>query len=104
MEFLNKVELKGNVGSVRFVDVADKQCARFSLATNISYKNEEGLPVIETTWFYCTAWESDKNDIHVIEKGANLHITGRFRAKKFADSEGVERITYDVYVNSLKRL
>ena len=104
MEFLNKVELKGNVSSVHFVNIADKQYARFSLATNISYKNEEGLPVIETTWFNCTAWKSDKNDIHVIEKGANLHITGRFRAKKFADSEGLERITYEVYVNSLKRL
>ncbi len=57
MEQLNKVELRGIVGSVRVQSVADTKVANFSVATNNAFKSQAGAIVIETTWHNVVAWE-----------------------------------------------
>ena len=50
MEQLNRVELRGTVGSVYIKDFGTTRCVNFSVATNYCFKDREGCPVIETTW------------------------------------------------------
>lgn len=50
MEQLNRVELRGIVGAARATKVGNRHMVRFSLATNLAYKDQEGGVVIETQW------------------------------------------------------
>ena len=97
MEQLNKIELRGNVGSVRQHRVNDRMVVHFSVATNYVYKGKEGEPVIETTWHNVSAWEG-KNicGLDKIERGSKVFVQGRLRSQRYTDSEGNERTGYDV--------
>ena len=103
MEQLNKIELRGNVGSVRVLRAGDSKGAKITLATNYVYKNRDGDPVIETTWHNITAWEG-KNipDIEAIQRGEKLYVSGRLRIQKFVGNDGLERTAYDVLAKSVQ--
>lgn len=103
MEQLNKIELRGNVGSVRILKAGDSRVAKITLATNYVYKNREGDPVIETTWHNISAWEG-KNivDLDAIQRGDKLFVSGRLRIQKFVGNDGLERTVYDVLAKVLQ--
>lgn len=48
LECINRVELRGIVGTSRVTEVGDRNIINFSLATNYAYRDREGYPVIET--------------------------------------------------------
>ncbi len=97
MEQLNKIELKGNVGFVRILNVEGKHVIKLSVATNYVYKGRTGEPVIETTWHNVSAWESKgMPDFTKIEKGTKIHVIGRLRNQRYTDSEGQERYSTEV--------
>ena len=103
MEQLNRIELRGNVGTVRVRRVGDTKVADISLATNYVYKGRDGAPVIETTWHYITAWEG-KNmpDLESICRGDKLYVFGRLRSQRYTGNDGVERTAYDVLASKLQ--
>ena len=91
MESINKIELLGYVGNVSIQTVGEKRMARFSLCTETVYGSEKGTPVIDNTWFNCTAWESEKiPTVTIIEKGKPIHITGRMRMARYQGKNGIE--------------
>ena len=96
MEYLNKIELKGRVGQVNIINVANTRGAHFSLLTQRIYKNNGGEAVIEDTWHDVTAWENEGVMIDAIERGASLHVTGRIRFRRYAGPDGIERSTHDI--------
>ncbi len=102
MDQINRIELKGNVGNVKFIDTTAGRMVRFSLATNYLYKTREGEAGIETTWHNVVAWEGRNiQNIDKVEKGASAHVFGRLRSSKFTGSDGIERTTYEVVANKL---
>lgn len=101
MEFINKVEIKGTVGNVRFSNFGNKQMARISVATNHAYKDQDGNAVIETTWHNIIAWENEKNPFENLQKGAKIHIVGRLRMQKYTDASGAERVSPEILANKL---
>ena len=60
MEHLNRIELRGVVGTVRPQVVNGTKMSRFSVATSRAYKDREGVAQIDTTWHNIVAWDSDK--------------------------------------------
>ncbi|MBR5174793.1 MAG: single-stranded DNA-binding protein [Bacteroidales bacterium] len=101
--FLNKIEIKGYVGSVALKDIQGTKMARFSVATELAYTGRDGSPIVEITWFNCTAWESERiKDLEKIQKGKLAHVIGRIRANRYTDNNGVERSTWEVIVFSVK--
>ncbi len=100
MEQLNKVELRGNVGSVKLQTGASRNGARITLATNAAYHDKEGAPVIETQWHNIVAWESRNiRDLDRIQKGDKLYVSGRIRYQKYTGQDGVERVQTDILAN-----
>ena len=71
MEPLNRIELRGFVGSVYVKDFGNTKATNFSLATNYAYKDKSGGPVIETTWFRIIAWDAPQ-----IKKGDTVQVLG----------------------------
>lgn len=105
MEQLNKVELRGNVGSVKLQNGANRKGARLTLATNTAYHDKEGAPVIETQWHNVVAWESRYiQGLENIRKGDKLYVVGRLRYQKFTGQDGVERIQTDIVANRVSLL
>ena len=103
MEHINRIELKGRVGTVRSNTHNDSKVANFTLVTELLYKTRTGEILSETTWFNVVAWEGrDIKDIEKIEKGAAVHLTGRMRTTKYTNADGVEKQFYEVLANKLK--
>ena len=100
MEYLNKVELVGVIGSARTIPVGTQFCYRFSVATDYSYRDTDGTPVIETTWHSCTAFLKDEEP--ELKKGARVRLEGRLRNIRFTDTDGNERTVSDIIVNTVK--
>ncbi len=97
MEQLNRIELRGNVGTVRVQEFNGTHVGRISIATNYVYKDREGNPVIETTWHNVTAWEGKNvSDLERIHRGDKLYVVGRFRSQRYEGNDGVERVVNEV--------
>ena len=97
MEQINKIELRGIVGSVRLQHINDKEMAKFTVVTNRAYKNKEGAPVIETQWHNVTALDK-------IVKGCAVHLTGRLQVQRYNGIDGIERTAVDVICSRLTLL
>ncbi len=102
MEQLNKIELRGVVGGVRFQTYEDNMMARINLATNYAYKDREGTAVIDTSWHSVVAWEGRNiQGLKRIGKGTKLHVIGRLRYQKYTGTDGVDRVATDILANRL---
>lgn len=102
MEQLNRIELRGTVGSVRLQTYNDNQVARLSLATNVAYRDRDGSAVIETTWHNINAWEGkDIRDLDKIEKGTKLYVQGRIRNVRFVGQDGLDHFSTDVQAHRI---
>jgi single-strand DNA-binding protein len=99
---INRVELQGTVGSVKVSTIAGKEFIRFTVATNMAFRDRRGEAVIETTWHTCSAREGKGIcPFGEITKGAAVHLTGRLRASKYVGMDGTERSVVDIFVETL---
>lgn len=102
MEQLNKVELRGVVGSVRLQKIGNTQVANFTVATSLAYKDKSGCPIIETCWHNVTAWEGrEVQGLELLERGCKIQVIGRIRNQRYTGTDGTERSTTDVLANRL---
>ena len=97
MEQLNRVEIRGYVGSVTLHHGPDWEMARFTVATSSAYRDREGTAVIDTTWHNVIAWDGKGvPELRKIQKGSKIHVVGRLRNQKYMGSDGVERTSCDI--------
>ena len=103
MEHLNRIELRGIIGSVRVQNVADTKVANLSVATNSAFKSHGGEIVIETTWHNVVAWEGRGiAPLDQLTKGAQVHVCGRLRNRRYTASDGTERTVNDIVAGTLE--
>lgn len=103
MDHINRIELQGRVGNVRMNEYNGSKVVNFSLVTELFYKTRDGGPMSETTWHNIVAWENREiTDLHLIEKGAAVFVSGRLRSVKHTNQEGVEKTFYEVLASKLK--
>ena len=101
MEMLNRIELRGVVGSARTMKVSESEVTRFSVATDYFYKNKEGEAVVETTWHSVMAWDKGLSEL---KRGDKVEVVGRIRNTRYTDSEGMERTSTEVVASEVKVL
>ena len=105
MEQLNRVELRGTVGSIYIKEFGNTRCVNFSVATNHCFKDRDGCPVIETTWHRVIAWENqDTADAFKLEKGSQAHVIGRLRIQRYTGADGVEREAVEVIASKVESI
>ena len=103
MEQLNRVELRGIVGSVRIQTYDESKMARIGLATNFAYKDREGTAVIDTSWHNVIAWEGRSiQGLDQIGKGTTLHVLGRIRYQNYTGVDGIDRTGTDILASQIK--
>lgn len=98
MEFINKVELQGIVGSSRVSAIADKKLTFFNLAVNHCYKNDNGDCIVETTWLQVESWA----DIPELSKGDCVRVEGRLRTARYTNSAGEDRTQTNVVADKVE--
>jgi single-strand DNA-binding protein len=103
----NKVQLIGNLGNAPEVKTTEsgKKLARFSVATNESYRNAKGEKVTETTWHNLVAWGKVAEIAEkYLTKGSEIAIEGKLINRSYADKDGNKKYISEVQVNELLML
>ena len=100
----NKVQLIGNLGNAPEIITLDsgKKLAKFSIATNDSYKNAQGEKITDTQWHNLVAWNKTAEIVEkYLEKGKAVAIEGKLTSRSYEDKDGTKKYITEVVVNEL---
>ena len=104
---VNKVILIGNLGrdpEVRHLE-SGATVAKFSVATNESYRDKNGEWQKITEWHDVVVWralaERAERDL---KKGKMVYIEGKLTHRKWQDKDGIDRYTTEVVANTFRLL
>lgn len=104
---INKVILIGNLGrdpEVRRLE-SGSVVAKFSIATNESYRDKSGEWQTLTEWHNIVVWralaERAERDL---KKGSLVYIEGKLTHRTWQDQEGKDRYTTEVVAYTLRPL
>lgn len=106
MEYINNIELQGQVGQIRVTDWEGDRLASISLKTERVWNNLDGTKEIETTWFQMQVCEGaldlPRDLFDNITNGDFIHVTGSLHFKKYFE-EGA-RIFPEVIVSTIEKV
>lgn len=100
----NKVQLIGHVGNEPEILNLEsgKKLAKFSIATNESYKNSKGEKITDTQWHNIIAWGKTAELIeNYVPKGKEVGIEGKLNSRSYEDKEGHKRYITEIVCNEL---
>jgi len=103
----NKVQLIGNLGNDPEIITLEsgKKLAKFSLATNDSYKNAKGDLIKETQWHNIIAWGKTAEIIEkYLSKGNEVAVEGKLTSRSYEDKDGIKRYITEITCNELLML
>lgn len=103
----NKVQLIGNLGNDPEIIILDggRKLAKFSIATNETYKNQKGEKVTDTQWHNIVAWGKTAEIIeNYVTKGKEVAVEGKLTSRSYDDKEGNKRYITEVVCNELVML
>ncbi|MDR9399049.1 single-stranded DNA-binding protein [Salibacter sp.] len=101
---LNKVTLIGNLGQDPEIRTFESGAtlARFTLATNETYKNKSGELVKRTEWHNITMWRGLAEVAEkYLKKGNRVYVEGKIRSRTYEDNDKIMRKVYEIDVNDM---
>jgi len=99
---LNKVQLIGHLGSDPELKYTDSNIpvTSFNIATNESYKDQNGDLVERTEWHRIVAWRKLAELFHqYLKKGSKVYVEGKLQTRSWDDKDGNKRYTTEIVVN-----
>ncbi len=103
----NKVQLIGNLGNDPEIILMENgtKLAKFSLATNETYKNAKGEKVTDTQWHNIVAWgKLAEISEDFLSKGKEVMIEGKLMNRTYETNEGEKRYITEIKCNELLML
>ena len=103
----NKVQLIGNLGNDPEIIALEsgRKLAKFSLATNESYKDVNGEKQTKTDWHNIVAWGKPAEIIEkYVTKGKEVAVEGKLTTRNYETKEGEKRYITEVVCNELLML
>ena len=103
----NKVQLIGNLGNDPEIIALEsgRKLAKFSLATNESYKDVNGEKQTKTDWHNIVAWGKTAEIIEkYVTKGKEVAVEGKLITRNYETKEGEKRYITEVVCNELLML
>ena len=101
---LNKVTLIGNLGQDPEMRTFESGAtlARFTLATNETYKNRSGELVKRTEWHNISMWRGLAEVAEkYLKKGNRVYIEGKIRSRTYEDNDKIMRKVYEIEANEM---
>ncbi len=103
----NRVQLIGNLGmnpEIKNLE-SGKKLAKFSIATNESYKNAKGEKIEDTQWHNLIAWGKTADIIEkYLQKGTEVAVEGKLTNRSYDDKDGNKRYVTEIVVNEILML
>ncbi len=100
---LNRVQLIGHVGQdpeMKYTQ-AGAAVVTMTLATNESYKDQNGQLVERTEWHRLVAYRRTAEVFgEYVKKGSKLYIEGKLQTRSWDDKEGNKRYTTEIIVDN----
>ena len=103
----NKVQLIGNLGNDPEIVNLDggNKLAKFSIATNETYKNAKGEKVTDTQWHNVVAWGKTAEIVeNYLTKGNEVAVEGKLMHRSYENKEGEKRYITEIRCNELLML
>lgn len=103
----NKVQLIGNLGQLPEIRTTEsgKKVARFSIATNDTYRSANGERITQTSWHNVIAWgKLAEISEKYLTKGREVAVSGKLVHRNYIDKNGVKRYITEVVLNELLML
>lgn len=100
----NKVQLIGNMGKDPEILTTGngRTMAKFSLATNETYRNSKGEKVTETQWHNIIAWgKTAELAGQILSKGKEVAIEGKLMNSVYVDKNGNKKYFTQVQAHQL---
>jgi single-strand DNA-binding protein len=109
----HQITIVGNVGrdpEIRYTP-SGQAVTNLSVASNRSYKKDDGTPVEETTWFRVTCWGRMAESVsNYVKKGRQVLVIGRMIAdengnpKTFPRQDGSTGAAFEVNASTVRFL
>ena len=104
---VNKVILIGRLGGdpeLKYTP-SGTPVAKFSLATDESYKDRSGEQQKHTEWHNIVAWNKLAEICgQYLTKGKQIYIEGNIRSRQWQDQSGNKRTTYEIIAQRMQML
>jgi len=100
----NKVQLIGNLGMKPEIKTLEsgKKLAKFSIATNETYKNAKGEKITDTQWHNVIAWNKTAEIAEMfLDKGKEVAIEGKLTSRSWDDEQGNKRYITEIVCSEL---
>lgn len=103
---LNKVILIGRLGGkpeIRYLPQKERQVARFTMATNERFFNQEKRETFDRTeWHRIVAWGKMADFCEkYLSQGKQIFLEGKLRTRTWPDKNGVKRTTTEVEATNI---
>lgn len=99
LQQLNRVQLRGYIGSIKVQTIGSSKVARFSVATNYAYKDAQGYCVIETTWSNVVA--QNITCLDSLKKGDAVEVIGRLKNQRYTGTDGIEHYVTEIIAQTV---
>lgn len=107
MAGINKVILVGNLGKdpeVRHLE-GGASVARFTLATNDSYKDKSGTRIERTEWHNIAAWRGMAEMAEkYLKKGQQVYVEGKLRTRQYQDKDQQTKYITEIVADEITML
>ncbi|HMB63071.1 MAG TPA: single-stranded DNA-binding protein [Eudoraea sp.] len=103
----NKVQLIGHLGQDPEIVNLDNggKLAKFSIATNETYRNAKGEKVEDTQWHNIVAWGKTAEIVeNYLAKGKEVAVEGKLIHRSYENKEGEKKYVTEVKCNELLML
>ena len=104
---VNKVMLIGRLGAdpqLKYTP-SGRANVNFNLATNASWKDQDGNMQERTDWHRIVAWGKLAEVIgEWLKKGSSVYIEGRLQTRSYDDQNGVKKYITEVVASDLEML
>ncbi|OVE78715.1 single-stranded DNA-binding protein [bacterium I07] len=104
---VNKVILLGRLGAdpqLRYTP-SGRAAVSFNLATNASWKDQEGNQQERTDWHRITAWGKLAEVMgEWLKKGSYVYLEGRIQTRTYDDANGVKKYITEVVASDMEML
>ncbi len=100
---MNKVILVGRLGQnpEQRATPSGTAVTNFSMATNETYKNQNGEYTENTEWHRCVAFGKTAEYIgNFFTKGRLVYVDGRIRTRKWTDANNITRYSTEIMVDT----
>ena len=100
----NKVQLIGHLGNDPEISNLEsgKKIAKMTIATNESYKNDQGEKITDTQWHNVVAWGKTAELFEkYATKGKEVAIEGKLTHRSYQDKNGEKKYFTEVVASDL---